>query len=552
VAACKPRSDPIFPIGGLAGSYSDDDGITPARSAELPMTLTSEPVAVRVTESPPQAVAPGSARGWTFGLRIVFRYAFFYLVLYIFPFPINTLDSLLTNLQEIVTGEEPSADEPSSISRYLTKPYKEFMDDAVLWTGREVFGVDIEYRPLGSGDTTWNYVQVFAFAIVVLAVTLLWTLTAWLWQRLRDRPTAGYPGLHEWLRVYVRFYLAETMIVYGSVKVIKLQFPYPGPDALLHTYGESSPMHLLWTFMGASDGYTFFAGAGELVGGILLCARRTTLLGALVTFGVMLNVAVLNFCYDVPVKLFSSHLLLMSLFLIAPDLPWLVRVFLLGRRDTPRGERPLVRRLWLDRTLLVVRTLVVLTFVGVTMHSAYESSALYGQRVAEPPLFGLWDVEEFALDGNVRPPLTTDADRWQRVTFNKALTIQKSKLANPRLVVTSMTGKAVLFAEALVDEEKHTMTLTVRASGAGSKVPAANVLRYQEVEPEVIELEGAVAFLGDGKSGTKHVKARLRHYGEDKFLLSNRGFHWINEVPYNRFSARTQPPPGLPPPPMQK
>jgi hypothetical protein len=46
------------------------------------------------------------------------------------------------------------------------------------------------------------------------------------------------------------------MIVYGAVKVIKLQFSYPGPDTLLHTFGESSPMHLLWTFMGASDGYT--------------------------------------------------------------------------------------------------------------------------------------------------------------------------------------------------------------------------------------------------------------------------------------------------------
>jgi hypothetical protein len=515
------------------------------------MALASEPAAVRVTETPPEAVASVSAAGWTLAQRLAFRFAFVYLILYILPFPLNSLDSLLTSLQEIVTGEEPHADEPSWISQYVTKPHGDFMDEVVLWTGLEVFGVEIEYRPLGSGDTTWNYVQVFLFAVSAAAATLLWTLAAWGWQRLRHRPPSGYPRLHEWLRVYVRFYLAQMMIVYGGVKVIKLQFLDPGPDTLLHTYGESSPMHLLWTFMGASTEYTWFAGAGEMLGGLLLCTRRTTLLGALVTFGVMLHVATLNFCYDVPVKLFSSHLLLMSLFLMAPDLPWMMRVFILGRRDCPRGNTPLVRRPWLDRTLLVTRTIIVVTFVAVTMYENYERSALYGQRVPEPPLFGLWDVEEFALDGTVHPPLTTDAGRWQRVTINKALAFQKSKPAKPRLVITSMTSKMVLFAEVEVDEEHKTLTLTVPATPGSSKAPAAHVLRYNEIEPDVIELEGEAAFLND-KSGAKQLKARLRHYGEDKFLLSSRGFHWINEVPYNRFSPRTQPPPKLPPPPKRK
>jgi hypothetical protein len=67
----------------------------------------------------------------------------------------------------------------------------------------------------------------------------------------------------------------------------------------------------------------------------------------------------------------------------------------------------------------------------------------------------------------------------------------------------------------------------------------------------VIEVEGEVAFLADGKPGPKQVKARLRHYGSDKFLLSNRGFHWINEMPYNQYGPRTEPPPKIPPPPKR-
>jgi hypothetical protein len=516
------------------------------------MTLAPDPVASPETEPKPQPVRLDTGSGWTLAQRLAFRLVFIYLVLYILPFPINTLDSLVADLREIVTGDAPDPNQPSPISRYVTKPYGDFWDQAVLWTGREVFGIEIEYRQAGSGDTTWNYVQLFDFAVISVALTLLWSLASWAWSRLRRQLHLGYPHLHEWLRVYVRFYLALMMIRYGSVKVIKLQFQFPRPDTLLHTYGESSPMHLLWTFMGASDEYTWFAGAGEMLGGLLLCTRRTALLGALVTFAVMVNVAALNFCYDVPVKLFSTHRVLMSLFVMAPDLPWLGRVFLLGRPDAPRGYTPLVRRRWLDRTLAVVRTLIVLTFLGVTFYNNYENTKTYGQQSPEPPLFGLWEVEEFTLDGKVRPPLTTDAGRWQRVTFNKGFTFRRMKPVKPRLGIINMPGKTILFTEFEVDEEKKTITLTQGGGPPAGKRPrAVQVLRYRELEPEVIEVTGEVAFFADGKFGPKQVKVRLRHYGLDKFLLSNRGFHWINEVPYNQYGPRTEPAPKIPPPPKR-
>jgi hypothetical protein len=99
------------------------------------------------------------------------------------------------------------------------------------------------------------------------------------------------------------------MITYGVLKVIELQFSPPTPDRLIQTYGESSPMGLIWTLMGFSSLYCFFGGAGEVLGGLLLSLRRTTLLGALVCIGVLANVVMINLSFDVPVKLFSSHLL---------------------------------------------------------------------------------------------------------------------------------------------------------------------------------------------------------------------------------------------------
>jgi hypothetical protein len=357
------------------------------------------------------------------------------------------------------------------------------------------------------------------------------------------REWPAHRRLHEWLRVYVRFYLASQMILYGAVKVIKSQFSAPGPDGLLQTYGESSPMHLLWTFMGASQGYNWFTGAGEMLGGLLLCTRRTTLLGALVTCGVMAHVAALNFCYDVPVKLFSLHLVLMSVFLMAPDLPWLARVFVLGRRAVPRGVTPLTPWRWLNWTLVVVRTLLVAVFVGVLLYSTYARSKETGDLAPKPPLYGLWEVDEFALDGKDRPPLTTDAARWQHVIVRKGF-------RGPLLAVTPMKGRAMYYPVE-VDPEAKTIALS-RFSPPGSDPPPRQVLTYQEPEPGVILVDGEMDVYADGKFGKKRIRARLRHVPEERFLLLGRGFHWINETPYNVTGSRHDPePPKIPPPPKR-
>ena len=117
------------------------------------------------------------------------------------------------------------------------------------------------------------------------------------------------------------------MLSYGFAKLYPLQFVPPFMTTLTETYGESSPMGILWTFMGASAAYTRFCGMAEVTAGLLLLFRRTTTVGALVATGAMLNVAALNFCYDVPVKLYSVHLVLMSIFLLIPEAMALMRFF---------------------------------------------------------------------------------------------------------------------------------------------------------------------------------------------------------------------------------
>lgn len=439
------------------------------------------PLALRVEtpEVEPATEGRSAAPVWGAAKRLLFRFAFAYLVLYNLPFPVNMLPGQATS-----------------------QWYDGLWDAPVHWAGKHLFHVDITVRPNGSGDTTFNYVQVFCYLVLAIGVALVWTLL--------DRRRPSYQRLYAWLRVYVRYALAATMITYGVDKVIELQFSSPTPDRLLQTYGESSPMGLLWTFMGFSALYCFFGGAAEMLGGLLLSLRRTTLLGALVCIGVLTNIVMLNMSFDVPVKLYSSHLLAQALFLAAPDLRRLANLFLLNRATEPAQEPPLIARPRVRKIAQALAAVLFAAYVGYSLLSAYKMSKTFGELAPKPPFYGVWTVDEMAIDGQVRPPLLTDPDRWRRVIF-----------AYQGMLALQSSEGSTTYCGLELTPATHTLVLKTFPR---SKQKIFR-LSYQETGPGRLEIEGA--FRG------RKVRAKLHREEASKFLLTSRGFHWINEHPFN-------------------
>lgn len=427
----------------------------------------------------PREQAEASPR-WGLAKKILFRFAFCYLLLYNLPFPLDYAFFFWN----------------------FTQPYQEIWNFLVPWVGEDLFHVDISVLPNGSGDTTYNYVQVFCYLMIALAATAIWTFL--------DRRRLNYARLHEWLRVYVRYALALTMVGYGTAKAIPTQFSSPPLDRLLQPFGDASPMGLLWTFMGASAAYTIFSGLAEMLGAFLLVPRRTALLGALVTIGVMTNVVLLNFCYDVPVKLFSSHLLAMAIFLALPDARRLLNLLVFNRRAEPAEIRPLFQRQWLNWGGIALRTVFVFGFSIFLLYQNYEGAKEYGNGREKPPLYGIWNVEELVLDGQARPPLVTDETRWRRVVFDF-----------PGMIAIQLMGDTRERYRLELDEAKKLLILTKRDDPKWR-----SALSYRQADPKRLAIEGTL----DGHK----LRARLRRVDESKFLLVTRGFHWINEYPYNR------------------
>jgi uncharacterized membrane protein YphA (DoxX/SURF4 family) len=428
---------------------------------------------------PESQLSPSS--DWRLSSRILFRFGFAYFVLYTLPFPLNAI---------------PLVEFVDRASTYL-------WNLIVPWVGSHVLhvGYQITVLPSGSGDTTWNYVQVFCVFWLAVIATIVWSML--------DRKRRNYTRLHEWLRVYVRFALGVVMIGYGSYKVIQSQFPPPALDRLVQPFGDASPMGLLWTFMGASGSYNVFTGLGEMLGGVLLFARRTTLFGALVSIAVMSHVVALNFSYDVPVKLYSLHLLAMAIVLVIPDARRLANFLLLNRPVEPAKPSPLFVRKGLNRTALVLCGVFLFVSAGASLYGSYAQRVEYD--VAErSPLRGIWEVEEFEIDGKIRPLLTTDSAQWRRVIFDYAGVIALQQMNDSRSRYT-----------VVLDTEKKTLDL-----GKRNDPDWKSSLSYEQPEPAMLTLTGQF----DGQQ----IRAKLRRADESRFLLRNRGFHWINEYPFNR------------------
>jgi hypothetical protein len=439
-----------------------------------------------VTSETPQERIPLEP-GWNGGQRIVFRFLFCYFGLYIFNILANTATSLVPWL------------------RYPIQAYQRMWERVVPWVGIHVLHLDHPANrviPSGSGDQTFNWVQVFCYLSIAALATIVWSGL--------DRKRKEYRRLHSYFVVAIRYAVALTMINYGMVKIIKLQMPSPTLERLVEPYGEFSPMGVLWQFMGTSTAYEFFGGAGEMLGALLLFFPQTALLGALVTAGVMLNVVMMNFCYDTPVKLLSSHLVMMCIFIIAPDLRRLTNLFVLNRTVLPtRPLVPMFSSRWVKWGGIALKTVVIGFALYNHSVSSIQQQYTRGLKAPKPDLFGIWEVEEFKRNGEVVPPLTTDLVRWRKVIIG----------GTNRLTLRMMNDTPRGFAADYKVKEKS-IELT------DNQDKAKSVLKFERPDFEHLTIEGD--FKGDS------IVAKLKRVDETKMMLLSRGFHWISEVGMNR------------------
>ncbi|MCO5945695.1 hypothetical protein [Mucilaginibacter flavidus] len=375
----------------------------------------------------------------------------------------------------------------------------------IPWVAQHVLHLSkpVVIVPTGSGDTTYDYLILLFITVVTAIGTIIWSITG--------RNTSNYNKLFYWLTVVVRYYVGITMLGYGFFKVIKLQFPGPSFGRLIEPVGDMSPMGLAWTYMGQSVGFNYFTGFAEISVGLLLFFRKTSTLGAIVGFVVAGNIMAINYCFDVPVKLLSTALVVMCLFLMTRDATRLINFFFKNADARPSNLTPhRFNAKWKNITLTTLKVLLIAYTLILDFTQALSSEKQYGEKAPKPPLYGLYNVETFIKNRDTLKPLTTDTTRWSK------LMVSYEGGAQIKLMTDSM--KYISFKP---DIKKHTIVANTYADTVHKYH-----LTYTSPKPDILILKG------NWKKDS--INVTLRKIDATKFRLINRGFHWINELPYNK------------------
>ncbi|HET9401324.1 MAG TPA: hypothetical protein VFO34_10260 [Candidatus Acidoferrales bacterium] len=425
---------------------------------------------------------------WSAAARIGFRLAFVYFAVYVI------ITQMLGSLFAFI---------PIPFEIGTLKPFRA----TVEWTAKHVFHVTqpLVWTGSGSGDKTFDWVQTFCLLVLAIAVTIVWSAI--------DRRSESYPRLYKWFRIFLRFSLATTMLTYGFVKAVPMQMPFPSLTRLMEPYGNFSPMGVLWYSIGASKAYEIFVGCMEILGGVLLFFPRTTLLGAMVCLADTAEVFTLNMTYDVPVKLFAFQLILLSLLLLGPNFSRMANFLLRGRTEQAKGEPELFKSRRANWISLGAQAAFGLAVIIGNTYGVIQQYHQYGAGAPKSPLYGIWNVTSYKMDGMEHPPLLTDTVRWRRAMFTYA--------ALPYLVYSQGMDDTFTQYISKLDMKEHTLELTKR----GVKDWKADFALTQPAADQLVL---------DGQMDGHKIQAQLQLFDYKKLLLVSRGFHWVQEYPFNK------------------
>tara|TARA_R110001632_G_scaffold2297_4_gene10067 strand:- start:852 stop:2132 length:1281 start_codon:yes stop_codon:yes gene_type:complete len=419
---------------------------------------------------------------WTNFQKISFRFIFAYFFLSIAPFLLYYIP----------------------YTKFLTDFYSKIRREFVVWVAEHILDLGVlTIFPGGSGDTTFNYAQIFTFFVVSILVCIIWSIL--------DRKRESYQTFLRYFRIYVSYYVAAIMLSYGLSKVFYLQFSAPPLIRLLQPFGEASPMGIAWTFMGASKTYTMFSGFAEILGATLLFYRRTRTLGALVVVGVMLNVFMMNMSYDIPVKLYSFHLMMMAFFVGTLDYQRIVNLIAL---KTPMKVTNSMGAYFKNRKVSIGMTILKLAFIGYTLFLYIDGNLDYSKQKygsPKPLLYGIYDATTFVINNDTLPPLLTDEIRWKKL-------ICDSNFSN-RIIIKGMDDKNTWYKYTIDSLKNNIEMIATRDS--------TDIYNLHYVKKD------SVLFL-KGTWKKDSIEIKMDEFDLNKFYLINRDFHWINEYPNNR------------------
>lgn len=249
------------------------------------------------------------------------------------------------------------------------------------WSAMHLFHISKPYTAAIESDSTGFYLHLVHLAVLAL-------IGAWIWFFFKNPEACR---LKYWLQASATYILAFFLLKYGFDKVFKVQFYQPEPNTLFTPLGFLSRDILFWSTAGSSYGYSLFSGLMEVAPALLLFSRRTRMLGGIIAWGVMLHVLVINFTFDISVKILSMYLLLLATIVVFPYLRSLWGIFVSGSSHFPRPEIETVNRSK-TRWMRFLKGLIITCFLFESLYTYVEKGQFNDDNAARPKLHGAYVI----------------------------------------------------------------------------------------------------------------------------------------------------------------
>lgn len=331
-------------------------------------------------------------------------------------------------------------------------------------------------------DSLVMYVHVFNLALIALIGSITWLLI----RRRREL------HLLYWFRVMARYYLSPQLFIYALGKIFPWQFYPPEANTLYTRLGQLTPDLLYWTTIGISRPYQVFMGSLELLAAFFLLFRRSTLAGALLACGILMQVTTVNFSFGITVKIYSLFLLWLSLCLIITQATALFRFLFTGNIVQKKEPLPPLSNLWMKAAKAFVILLIVSE--GALLCSSGMPVSVQGDQ----PLSGGYSVLKFIRNNTIDSSETG----WRYVFFHSR-----------GWLITRDARDSVQDYELSYDT---TGTVIYALQENGLSIP----IHYTEREHELIL---------SCYQGEDSLAIYLEKISIEKLPLLQNQFHWTNE-----------------------
>jgi hypothetical protein len=163
-----------------------------------------------------------------------------------------------------------------------------------------------------------------------------------------------------------------------------------------------------------------------------------------------------------------------------------------------------------NRIAFVAQVIFGVWLLAMNAYSGWDDWHAYGGGRTKSGLYGIWNVDELSIDGQLRSPLLTDYDCWHRAVFDF-----------PDSVAFQRMDDSFARCRAAINTNDKTIALT-KSSEKNWKANFA----FERVTHDRL--------IVDGKMDTHEINMQLQLVDHSKFMLVSRGFHWIQEYPFNR------------------